>query len=231
VPPGDRVTGCDDAEVSFPSGEKVTVHLCRLEPRDEPGEAEGGFTHAELRVGDKSIGCVKLEDVSNLGMLCAGPDEDTCLSRLAADNLAVSDRFWAPRRFARSQLLVFLGDALESDVPSIEIVRVQGGVARSVFYSEHDRTPGEFVFSRLLDLDGDGVPELLGWQRAADLDDCQPYIPMAVFKLGEAGYARDVGLMEKWAREHGKRWRGPDPDDSITDCEDEAEGPAASADE
>src|SRR5262249_40339832 len=90
VPADARATGCDASEVRFPSGERVTVRLCRLEPRDEPGEAEGGFTRAELRAGGKSIGCVKLEDVSNLNMICAGPDEGPCLQRLAADNLAAT---------------------------------------------------------------------------------------------------------------------------------------------
>ena len=94
-------------------------------------------------------------------------------------------------------------------------------------HREAGRTPKPFVFARLEDVDQDGVPELLGWEQQAELDECQPYIPMAVFSLEPRGYVRNEAMMEKWAHEHFKSWRGPEPDSTIRECEPEAddEGP------
>src|SRR5207302_3133273 len=58
----DRVAACQDTEVPF-GDERVTVRLCRLEPRDEPGDRPEGATRAELRAAGRTLGCVKLEDV------------------------------------------------------------------------------------------------------------------------------------------------------------------------
>lgn len=218
---GDRVNSCEDVELAFAAKDKVVVRLCRLEPRGEPGESEQGRTRVELRRGKRSIGCVRLEDVSSLSAICNGPDEAACLSRVGADNLAQTRRFWAPRRFASSRLVVFFGDVLDSDVAAVEIVQIDRK-ARNVFHQKPGRP---FVFSRLEDVDKDGVPELLGWQAPAELAECQPYLPQAIFSLGKEGYARNEALMEKWARGHGKPWHGPDPNPAIRVCDEDEEDP------
>ena len=215
----EQVVSCHDTDVPFP-GERVTVRLCRLRPRDLPGDPAEGATRAELRVRGKPVGCVKLEDVGSLSTICSGPAEASCIARVGKDNLARTDRFWAPKS-SKQHLLVFFGEVLDSDLPSIEIVRFQRGAAQSVFHAEPGRTDHTFVFSRLEDVDSDGVPELLGWERPAELEDCQPYIPLAVFKLRDTGFVRDDKLMEAWAVRNDKAWHGPNPDDSIRECEDD----------
>ena len=221
--PHDQIASCEDTSVPF-LGELVTVRLCRLKPRDVPGEIPEGITRAELRVGGKPAGCVNLEDVGSLSTICTGPQEASCLARVGGDNLAHTDRFWAPRH-SKENLLVFFGEVLDSDLPSIEVVRIKGGKAHSVFRREPGRTEEKFVFSRLEDVDKDGVPELLGWERPAELEDCQPYIPLAVFKLRGDAFARDDKLMEAWAERNGKAWHGAEPDDSIRECEDDSPEP------
>jgi hypothetical protein len=144
---------------------------------------------------------------------------------VAHDNLVASERFWAPKS-SKQNLLVFFGEVLDSDLPSIEIVRIRKGDARTVFYSEPGRTDRTLVFSRLDDVDGDGVPELLGWERQAELEECQPYIPLAIFKLGEDGYVRNNALMESWAKRNGKKWLGSEPKDDVQICEDDEPEPS-----
>jgi hypothetical protein len=222
--PHEQAASCEDTDVPFP-GAPAVVRLCRLHPHEVPGEPAEGLTRAELLMGGKSVGCGKLEDVGSLGSICNGPEESQCLARVAADNLARTERFWAPKA-SKERLVVFFGDVVNSELPSIEIVRLQGGRAQTVFHSEPGRTERELVFSRLEDVDGDGVPELLGWERQAELDECQPYIPLAIYKLRDSGFERDDKLMEQWAQRNGKKWLGPEPNDDVQECgdEDEPEG-------
>jgi hypothetical protein len=221
--PEERVQSCEDTEVKFSAAERVTVRLCRLQPHDDPGEPPDGRSRFELRAAGKRLACGKLGDVASLAAICSGPEEAACLGRIGQDNLVPGARFWAPKRFAGARLIAFFGDALDADTPSVELVQLRGGAARTVFYSEPGRTERPFVFSQLEDLDGDGVPELLGWEAVPELDVCQPYTPLAIFTLGENGYTRNEALMEKWARAHGKAWRGPEPDPSIRECDEEAD--------
>ncbi len=222
---GDHLESCEEALVPFAAGDSVTVRLCRLTPRDEAGEAQDGVTRLELLQTGKSIGCGKLSDVASLSALCSGPAESACLARLAQDNLATSARFFAPRAYASSRLLLFFGDALDSDTPSVELIQVNNGAARTVFYSEAGKTERPFIFNKLEDVDGDGKPELLGFEAMPELDACQPYLPEAVFSLlgeGEvAKFVRNDALMEKRARAQGKEWHGPLPDPSVRVCEED----------
>jgi hypothetical protein len=224
VGPNEHVASCDDVDVRFP-GDPVTVRLCRLKPRDMPGDHPEGAIRAEIRANGKAAACGKLEHVGTMGSICSGPDESECLLRVARDNMAATERFWAPKS-SKEHLLVFFGEVLDSDLPSIEIIRVRGGTAQTVFHSEPGRTERSFVFSRLEDVGGDGVPELLGWERQAELEECQPYIPLAIFKLGENGYVRDDALMERWAKRNGKNWLGPEPNDDVQTCEDDEPEPS-----
>lgn len=213
--PGETVVDCEETQVTFGPGERVTVRLCRVSEGDELGESP---TRLELVEDGRSLYCGKLDDVGGLATICAGPEEAACTARIAKDNLAPSARFWAPKSFARSRLLVFFGEVPESDLAAVEIVRVQRGSAQTVLHSEAGRTQRPLVFAKLEDVDKDGVPEVLGWQLPAALEECQPYIPLAIFSLSAAGYARNDALMERWALAHGKAWRGPEPDESVREC-------------
>ena len=65
---------------------------------------------------------------------------------------------WAPRG-SKENLIVFFGEVLDSDLPSIEIVLIKKGRAHTVFHSEPGRTERKFVFSRLEDVDKDEQEE------------------------------------------------------------------------
>jgi hypothetical protein len=234
----ETIDACDDVLVDFAPGDTTVVRLCRLAPVDDGDDAPDGRTRVELRQSGMSVGCGQLSDVTSLAALCAGAREGEapCLDKFTRDNLAPTPRFWAPKSFAPSKLIAFFGDALDSDQLSVEIVQVGRGFSHTVFWAEHGRTARPFVYSKLEDVDGDGVPEVLGWEIEPELDECQPYAPLAIFKLQGQGqnsrYARDDGLMEKWAREHGKAWRGAEPDASIRECDDsEPESSASDAPE
>ena len=195
--------GCSDLRIAF--AVPVTVRFC------------GKVT--EVRSDDGTITKLQLGEPPSLTAICSGSEEHACLARLAHSNLARTDKLWAPRSARAAGLIFFFADAEDGDAPAIEIVQAGRGPARSVFFSEQGKTKPPFVFASVEDLDGDGVPELLGLQAIPELDECGPYAPTAVFKLSAGGFQRDEGLMKKWAQDHRKEWHGPEPDPKLRVCD------------
>jgi hypothetical protein len=107
-------------------------------------------------------------------------------------------------RYASTGLLVFKHHTYANDLERLEILQVGRGEVHTVFR-------GRWLnFKGLEDLDGDGVPELLGEEKAAKSPHCD-YIPTAVFRLKSGRFVRDDAAMERWAAAHGMAWWGPEP--------------------
>ncbi len=67
-----------------------------------------------------------------------------------------------------------------------------------------------WVDPKFEDLDGDSVPELLGWEVSSQNLYCD-YIPRAVFALKAGRCVRDDAAMERWAKTNKVAWWGPEP--------------------
>lgn len=107
-------------------------------------------------------------------------------------------------KFAATGLLVFTHHGYASDLDRLEILQVGDGAVTTAFR-------GHWLnFLRFDDLDGDGVPELLGTENASQSLQCD-YIPTAVFALKRGRYVRDDAAMERLAKANQEPWWGPEP--------------------
>jgi hypothetical protein len=101
-------------------------------------------------------------------------------------------------------LLLFKHHAYASDVDRYEILLVGPGEAHAAYR-------GHWLNLRKLeDLDGDGIPELTGWENAPQNQYCD-YVPTAVFALRGGRFVRDDAAMERFAKKHDAPWWGPEP--------------------
>ena len=102
------------------------------------------------------------------------------------------------------RLLVFKHYGYASDVDRYEILQVGAGEAHTAYR-------GHWLNLRKWeDLDGDGAPELTGWENAPQNQYCD-YVPTAVFALRDGRFVRDDAAMERFAKKTNEPWWGPEP--------------------
>ncbi len=137
--------------------------------------------------------------------------DNTDLSKLTHDNLVHSHYLYLTRKLtgaATEPALIVFGGPISSDPGGIRIVMLDKGGAPRVVLAEDS-----FDLIEIIDLDHDGVPEVVGQRSSSQLfNDCvKTYDPVSVFKFTPVRdrLVYSEALSRHYMKAHGLEWAGP----------------------